>query len=203
MDEKTKKKHDALCTKITRVFTDLYILKQGYIISKSIDKPFVIQIDDDQVKLFEDMHGEFKILHISNIREYKKSGTCMEKITSNSETKRLLNILNERLDCINMCDKWEKFILSQNDEENEKLITSLFKMNNYINFKPLGNPDSPELIFTKSLIPLISEKNYTDLYYASKSVGKNLYMIVFDFQFNMFRLYMIHHYIPIKKEDIH
>lgn len=203
MDDKIKKKHDNLCTKITQVFTDLYITKQGYILSKSKEKPFIIQLDEEQVKWFEEANGEFNILHISKIREYKKTGECVEKVTSKTETSEILQILEERLGYINQCDKWEKFILSQNDDENEKLIMTLFKMNNYIDFHPSDNPSSPELILTKSLLPLVSEKNYTDLYYASKTVGKNLFMIVFDFQFTMFRLYMIHHYIPIKKEDTH
>ena len=201
MDEKIKKKHDALCVKITQVFTDFYIFKNGYIVSKNIEKPFLIQIDEEQVKWFEELNGDFKILHISDIRKYKKTGEFVEKVESKSETAKIIQILNERLNSVNQCEKWEKFILSQNDEENEKLILSLFKNNNYIDFKPADTPDGPELILTKSLLPLVSEKNYTDLYYTSKCVGKDLYMIVFDLQFPLFRLYMIHHYIPINKED--
>lgn len=204
IDEKTKKKLLNLCTKLSNVFTDFYILKQGYIMSTDVEHPFVIQIDNESIQWFVELYGEFKILHIWDIRKFKKeysdegSLNYIAAVTSKTEESKILEVLTNRINEINLCSKWENFILSKNEDDNEKLLLKLFKMNNFINFKPQDIDDSPEIILTKSLLPLVSEKNYTDLYYSSRKVNSELYIIVFDFQFSLFRLYMLHNYIPIK-----
>ena len=117
-------------------------------------------------------------------------------VTSKVETKQLVDLLSKYINEINSISEWDNFLLSDNETENEELILSLFKKNDYINFLP-KHSDGPEIILTKSLLPLVSEKNYTSLYYATKKLRSDLFLIVFDFDFDMFRLYMLHHYIPI------
>lgn len=211
MDEKNGKKLYNICTKLTTVYTSFYITKNGYILSTDKEKPFLIQLNDDTLSLFIEACGEFKLIHIKDVRIFKKGlpvklkneedridiKTTFREVTSDNEKRNVLILLNERLEDINLCKKWEKFILSDDSENNEELILSLFKENNYINFTPKDNIDGPDIIMTKSLIPLVSEKNYTDLYYSSRKKGDNLYMIIFDFQFELFRLCMFHHYIPM------
>lgn len=201
LEEKEQKKLVTLCTKISNVFNDFYVLSTGYCVSMDIEKPFVVQLDEEYIKLFKEAVGEFIVLHISNVKEFKKElNDYYEIVTSKSDIKKLADILTERNTLINSCDEWEKFLLSDNEEENESLMLSLFKKNDYINFQP-NNSDGPEIILTKSLLPIVSEKNYTDLYYATKKIQSDLYLIVFDFQFSLFRLYMLHHYIPMKNKD--
>jgi hypothetical protein len=201
LDEKQTKKLLNLCTKISNVFTDFYILKHGYIMSVEKDKPFIIQIDNECVELFAGVCGDFKISHIWNVREFKKDmENYITIVSSASESTRVFNLLTERIKSINTCIDWENFTLSDNEEDNQKLLLSLFKNNDYINFKP-KNIDGPEIILTKSLLPIVSEKNYTNLYYSTKKINSNLFLIVFDFQFDLFRLYMLHYYIPIDEGD--
>lgn len=201
LDEKQTKKLLNLCTKIANVFTDFYILKHGYIMSVEKDKPFIIQIDNECVELFAGVCGDFKISHIWNVREFKKDmENYITIVSSASESTRVFNLLTERIKSINTCIDWENFTLSDNEEDNQKLLLSLFKNNDYINFKP-KNIDGPEIILTKSLLPIVSEKNYTNLYYSTKKINSNLFLIVFDFQFDLFRLYMLHYYIPIDEGD--
>lgn len=201
LDDKQKKKLITMCTKISNVFNDFYVLTTGYCISMDIEKPFIVQLDHEYIDLFKGAIGEFTVLHICNVKEFKKELTDFyEVITSKTDIKKLANLLTERITLINTCDEWEKFLLSDNEEENEKLMLNLFKKNDYINFQP-NNSDGPEIILTKSLLPIVSEKNYTDLYYATKKIQSDLYLIVFDFQFSLFRLYMLHYYIPIKNKD--
>ena len=230
------KKLYELCTKITYVFTDFYVLKQGYIISLKIDEPFVIELNDNTIKLFQHVHGDdFSILNIENVREYKK---CLQYIwfpkkvdeskgdkpitpeelnyrqehynellshynvvTSKLVTNTVVGTLERRLRDIRSCDKWDAFILSNKEEENEKIIESIFKNNDYTKFQPIQTPNGPYIILTKSLLPLVSEKNYTDLYYTSKQLSENLFLIIFDFDFSLFRLFMLHHYIQMELED--
>lgn len=201
LDDKQKKKLITMCTKISNVFNDFYVLTTGYCISMDIEKPFIVQLNHEYIDLFKGAIGEFTVLHICNVKEFKKELTDFyEVIISKTDIKKLANLLTERITLINTCDEWEKFLLSDNEEENEKLMLNLFKKNDYINFQP-NNSDGPEIILTKSLLPIVSEKNYTDLYYATKKIQSDLYLIVFDFQFSLFRLYMLHYYIPIKNKD--
>lgn len=214
--DKGKKTIYNLLIKVSSIFNDFYIFKQGYFISADIEKPFLIQLDNGYISLFTELCGDFKILRVTDVKNFKKSltepKTEKEKekdwpitenyfysVISNSEVEKITEILKEKINEVNACTKWERFELSDVREENMKLLISLFKENNYINFLPKDNMDGPDIILTKSLLPLVSEKNYTELYYASKKKNSNLYLIVFDFQFSMFRLFMFHYYIPIKE----
>jgi hypothetical protein len=206
LDPQLKKRFYSLCSKLTYVFTDFYILTTGYILSIDKEKPFVVQVDDEKIKWFKEVCGDFKILHMEDIKEFKKGFKedtiqNVSVVTSPSETKRITAYLTEKLKLANSCQKWETFILADKEKENEKLILSLFKNNNFIEFKPKSDGIVPEIILTKSLIPLVSEKNYTNLYYSVQEVSKDLYLIVFDFEFELFRLYMFHYYIDISKEE--
>lgn len=199
LDEKDTKKLLNLCTKLSNIFTDFYILKNGYILSTNIDKPFVVQVEQTYIEWFEKLCGKFKILHIWDVRKFKKeTNNYFCNVSSRTEENKIVETLSSRINEINLHTEWENFILSKNADDNEKLILSLFKKNDYVNFKPNDTDDSPDIILTKSLLPLVSEKNYTDLYYSSRKINLELYVIVFDFQFSLFRLYMLHNYVPIK-----
>ena len=262
IDTKSLNKLYDLLVKVTNVFTDFYIVKQGYLVSLDIEKPYIIQLDQKDVKLFSDLCGEFFIIHVPDIKNFKKAIKqllSLNKIrvrpskeqqdqieeqlnevmasadtddktikevaddliqqvikesqdealyvenyytildSSDIEYEKVVNLLKDRINEINSCVNWESFTLSNNITDNTKLVLSLFKDNNYINFQPKDNTENPEIILTKSILPLVTEKNYTDLYYTTKKKDSNLYLIVFDFQFSLFRLYMFHYYIPMKE----
>lgn len=214
LKDKENKKFYEVLTKTANVFTDFYVVKNGYMLSMSIDKPFVIQLDDIYIEKFEKLCGGFKIIRVTDLKNFKKSLTvpaegkeeehpklidCFYIVTDENEQRKVVDKLSNDIKDINKCEKWEKFILSNDDDENTRLLLSLFKDNNYINFSPKDTTDGPDIILTKSLLPLVSDKNYTDLFYSSKKISSDLYLIVFDFNFNYFRLYMLHHYIPISK----
>ena len=245
ISDKDKKTIYNLLVKVSNIFSEFYIFKNGYFISSDIEKPFVIQLDTSYIELFKELCGDFKILRITDVKNFKKSltspklkkdelnslkeeyqmyvlesGDSVEpfdeyikkyqdewpvtenyfySVISNSESETITKLLSERITETNKCSNWERFELSENPDENTKLLLSLFKENNYINFLPKDNMDGPDIILTKSLLPLVSEKNYTDLYYSSRKENSNLFLIVFDFQFSMFRLFMFHYYIPIKE----
>ena len=63
---------NTLLTKMTYVFTDFYIISTGYVLSMNKDKPFLIEINDDQVNLFKLLLAEFDIVHILNTKKKKK-----------------------------------------------------------------------------------------------------------------------------------
>ena len=51
-DTKKMKKFLDVCTKVTNVYNDFYLFKNGYCVSTDIEKPFVVQLDDTQVEYF-------------------------------------------------------------------------------------------------------------------------------------------------------
>ena len=190
LDEKEQKKLYQLCTKISYAYTECYITNQGYILSMDKTKPFVIHLEESQLELFKKLCGDFK----------KDMNTGIEKVTSNAQTKRIIGLLDEYLNNINSCENWESFILSDDEEENQKLLTSVFKDNDFVNFKP-KDIDGPDIILTKSLLPNVSASNSSDLYYSTRQINDKLYLITFDFQFDVFRMYMLHFYIKMKDES--
>lgn len=215
MDPKDSKKLYSLLSKTSNVFTDIYITVNGYIVTMDIEKPFLIQVDDKWIRLLSELLGQFRIIHIPDLKNFKKAmkGPSAKddkedwpkledqyyEVVQNDEINGVTSLLTNRINEINSCDNWESFVLSDNADENMKLIRSLFVENNYISFSPKDNSDSPDIIMTKSLIPLVNEKNYTDLYYSTKKIDSDLYMIIFDLQFDLFRVYMYHYYIPFKE----
>lgn len=221
MELKEKKNLYEILVKLSNIFNDFYITKNNFVISLDSEKPFLIELNEVTLKLFVQLCGEFKILRIFDLKNFKKAlqqqidsekatkkeinqdkildiNNYYSLVEKESESKKVTNLLDIRMKEINNCKSWEPFVLSQDEEGNAKLIISLFKDNDYITFLPVGTDNSPELILTKSLLPLVSEKNYTNLYYSSQKIDDGLYVIIFDFQFTLFRLYMIHYYIDIK-----
>lgn len=205
VEPKIIKKLFNLFTKITYVFTDFYIFKNGYILSTDKEKPFLIQLKDSDINLFKEVMEleAFSIIHIPNIRELKKVlGEESKKdfyyeVTLPSEKKQVIELLTEKVNYLNSCENMERFYLSDSKEENEKLVDSLFKNNTFVTFKPNGSEDNPEIILTKSLLPLVSEKNYTNLWYTTKKLENDLHLIIFDFDFEVFRVSMFHFYVEI------
>lgn len=216
MDPKHIKKLYTLLSKVTNVFTSFYVIKNGYLLTKDIEKPFLIQLDTEWIDLFEELFGKFTIVGVYDIKVLKKVlNGPKEKddpktfpkledqfyhVSLQREIDEITKLLTDKITDINSCDKWESFVLSDDEEKNNVLLKALFTDNNYICFKPKDKEESPDIILTKSLIPLVTEKNYTDLYYASMKKYTNLFMIIFDFQFDLFRLYMFHYYVPFTSE---
>lgn len=215
MEKSHVKKLYTLLSKMTNLFTSFYVMKPSYVITKNNEKPFLVELTEDYMELLKELFGDFEILFVHDIKVLKKVlNGPKEKddlskfpkledqfyvVTNPRETFELRALLGDRLESIKNKDKWESFLLSDDETTHEELVKSIFIDNNYVNFKPKGEIDSPLLILTKALLPLVTEKNCSDLYYAVQEIieGK-LYQIVFDFQHDLFRLYMYHNYIPIE-----
>lgn len=214
MELKQRKKLYTLFSKMTTIFPSFYIIKPYYVVTKESGKPYMAELDEKWIPLLEEFFGEFTVLHVKDIKLVKKviAGPTRKDdpetfpkledqfyhVTNPRELFEVKELFTSRMKSVTDTPKWESFLLSEDPEENEKLLKSLFVDNSYVNFKPKGDEFVPMIILTTSLIPLVSEKNYNNLYYCCKKVIEGLYEIIFDFQFEMFRLYMYHTYIPIE-----
>ena len=216
-------------TKIANVFTDIYILKNGSCITLDNEKPFLVRIPSDTVDGIAKILAEFKILYISNIKEFKKSfkyqidkRTAQIKGTSFTNTKeipksmmsyvtiddfqrsresKIFSTCQKYLDSIYEVEKWYPFQVSIDTSENTKLIYQIFVDNDYVKFLPEDNTSGPEIIFTKQLMPLCTEKNVGDLYYMTKKISDDLYELLLHFNYPLFEIFAFHYYIPIKEES--
>lgn len=72
MEAKRLKKIYTLLSKITNLFTSFYITRNGYIFTKDIEKPFLVQIDDNYLSIFEELFGKFNIVAVYDIKILKK-----------------------------------------------------------------------------------------------------------------------------------
>lgn len=214
LDVKKTRMIYGLMSKMTSVFPSFYIIKPNYILSINAEKPFLAEIEDCHVEILNEIFGDFDMVYIKDIKIFKKviagpkpkddpdTWPKLEDISHIVENKREATAAKEmlaaRIDSIHLHENWNSFLLSEDPNKNEELLHSLLTDNNYVNFHP--GDSSPMLILTKSLIPLVTEKNYHDLYYSSRKIIDGLYQIIFDFKFNLFRLYMFHTYIPVERK---
>lgn len=183
-------------TKISSVFNDAYILKNGYAISLNHELPFLIQFTESQISLFEEVFGDYKIIHFNDIRKYKKfrctedEGLYWNIVTLQSEISEVTDRYTKLMVELGECEKWLDFDIT--DEEKE----SLFKYNDFIKYKPKDS-DAPAFILTKSFLPLVTEKNYMAVSYSSKVIEGELSLIIFNIEHSTFRILGFHHYIKV------
>lgn len=197
LDEKQLKKFTNLITKLSNVFSDCYFVKSGYVVTLDVEKPFIVQIDLSYIDMMIDVLGEFGIARIDNLKEFKKDMTThFYVVKSEKEKNNVLSYIDSKMKQLSDMENWKSFINSKEDDV--EVIESLFKLNTYIEFKP-ADVDGPAIILTKSLIPMVTEKTCDALYYSAKKLADNLYIIIFDFQFELFRLIMFHNYIRIEE----
>lgn len=209
MDAKRQKQLEGLCIKLGQVYTDFYILKNGYIVSMDIELPYLIMLSEDQVNLFKECCGEFIVIHFFDIRKFKKSliqkegdkdfidiKTTYEILDQKSKITKVVNMASRYTDDIKKIENWMSFRFSQDSITNDNIVNDLFVKNNSINFLPEDNKNGPEVMITKSLLPSITEKNYSEVCYGSIKKLEDLFCIILHIKLPLFHLYMIHHYIP-------
>ena len=205
IDKRSITKFCNFITKISAIYSDFFILNTGYILSLNIEKPYVFFISDEYMEIFNKIFGEFKILHILDSKTLKKvlseMGDEIPDISpyisieiSSSNKMALMIMIQDRLSEIQKCT-WNKFILSDDNDDNAKLISSIFDNNDYINFTPKDNLESPDIILTKNILPMVTSKNYTNLYYSSFKKSDSLYVIVFNFKYPPYDLYTLLYFI--------
>ena len=214
MDPKKQKDLSNLCIKIGQIYTDIYILKTNIVLSMNIELPYIISLTEEQTNLFKEYCGDFKVLHIPDVRLFKKvliqkeeeegeiaPSSTYEILELPSKITKVVNMQSRYLEDIRKVEKWIPFHFYNDEKDNLHMMDELFIKNNSVNLLPEDHPDGPEIMLTKSLLPAITEKNYTDLSYATLKKMDNLYCIIFYIRLPLFSLCMIHHYIPFGGND--
>lgn len=199
-------------TKLVKVMTDIFIMKNGDVISLDINYPYLVKLDKETMEALFYLFDDFgSMIHIPNAREFKKY-TCPSKadldkgidleeyrkkalqVRLNSERSKVLARTQYYYDLNGILHDWHKLGLS------EAQVKDIFVENNYFQFTPEDVDDVP-VILTKEAFPLVTEKNVNIVEYSARQYSNELNLISFRCDIGLFTSQSFNFYIPMVKKD--
>lgn len=173
--------------------TEISLLKKSLKIQLEYQKYLRRKEKTNDIGTWEDfIQNEAKI-------PYYEAKDQFYHVNDQKEIDQVTELFNNRMTWIGQIENWNKFHFSPDEKENKNLIQEVYTENIYVLFKG-EEKDIPSVIVTKSMFPLVNETNIKNLYYAEKKVNnENLYLIIFDFFFDLFRILSFHFFIPISE----
>lgn len=199
-------------TKLVKVMTDIFIMKNGDVISLDINYPYLVKLDKETAEALFYLFDDFgSMIHIPNAREFKKyvcpSKADLEKgidleeyrkkalqVRLNSEHSKVLARTQYYYDLNGILHDWHKLDLS------EAQVKDIFVENNYFKFTPEDVDDVP-VILTKEAFPLVTEKNVNIVEYSARQYSNELNLISFRCDIGLFTSQSFNFYIPMVKKD--
>ena len=199
-------------TKLIKVMTDIFIMKNGDVISLDINYPYLVKLDKETTEALFYLFDDFgSMIHIPNAREFKKyvcpSKADLEKgidleeyrkkalqVRLNSERSKVLARTQYYKDLNGILHDWHKLDLS------EAQVKDIFVENNYFQFTPEDTDDVP-VILTKEAFPLVTEKNANIVEYSARQYSNELNLISFRCDIGLFTSQSFNFYIPMVKKD--
>ena len=187
-----------LLVKIKNIFsTDIYLINNQYIIAgeKSSEDNLgysLCVLSPDMIDICNNSFDPYKIYYIKNITNAKDDlENNISEVSSLAERESVNYSLEEVINIKNKIETWDSFNFT------EKQLDELFEDNMTINL--FKDTDIPSVTISKSLFPLVTKKNVSDLYY---SVIQDLQYInlMISFDFPLFQLYILYRYLDIDKE---
>ena len=212
-DKKEEKKFYDIFTKVKRVFTtDIYIVNceeiyPGEKSALNLSGSFVLELPNEfqeiLKKAFRNDAGEIqKRIFIENIDEFKKGLVPYKSYESDLEAKSYdettFKMRSSFAKFKSSNNIWGKFRLSENDEENEKLMNRFFEDKLVVNLKdPSGK--YPDVMIGCSFLPSVTGKLVDDLYYSidlfEELKTETIYSLRFLFEFSHYTMYCQYFYI--------
>lgn len=199
-------------TKLVKVMTDIFIMKNGDVISLDINYPYLVKLDKETTEALFYLFDDFgSMIHIPNAREFKKyvcpskadfeKGIDLEEyrkkalqVRLNSERSKVLARTQYYYDLNGILHDWHKLDLS------EAQVKDIFVENNYFQFTPEDADDVP-VILTKEAFPLVTEKNANIVEYSARQYSNELNLISFRCDIGLFTSQSFNFYIPMVKKD--
>ena len=199
-------------TKLVKVMTDIFVMKNGDVISLDINYPYLVKLDKETTEALFYLFDDFgSMIHIPNAREFKKyvcpSKADLEKgidleeyrkkalqVRLNSERSKVLARTQYYYDLNGILHDWHKLDLS------EAQVKDIFVENNYFQFTPEDVDDVP-VILTKEAFPLVTEKNVNIVEYSARQYSIELNLISFRCDIGLFTSQSFNFYIPTVKKD--
>lgn len=196
-----------LLTKLSNVFKkDMYIIQSLHCIggdsseSENAGKA-IVTLDKDMSDSIKDYFGDSAVIYFNDIKKAKAAFDTEEEylyIKISMEEKDKKAIFEKRdslLKIVQNISDWKHFNFTDNQ------LKALFDDSEMILLFS-DNPDIPEVYITKSLFPLVTRKDITNLYYSAFKTRniKNTYTLVTSFDFDYFQVYNIFYYLKMEKK---
>lgn len=194
-----------LLVKINKVFpVDLYIIHNRLIYAgpkseESISGNYLCILEEKFEKALGSQLQCNKTYYVDDVREAKDDFENHVKMLDDiSNIEYIIHRVRALRGVLSMITDWISF-KEVVDEDNQTDFLKLFTNNDTIELKDIKN-NTPSVTIGKSLLPLVTEKNYENLFYnIYKSDDSDLYIITFNFHFTHFQLYMMYYFIPEKE----
>lgn len=194
-----------LLVKINKVFpVDLYIIHNRLIYAgpkseESISGNYLCILEEKFEKALGSQLQCNKTYYVDDVREAKDDFENHVKMLDDiSNVEYIVHRVRALRGVLSMITDWISF-KEVVDEDNQTDFLKLFTNNDTIELKDIKN-NTPSVTIGKSLLPLVTEKNYENLFYnIYKSDDSDLYIITFNFHFTHFQLYMMYYFIPEKE----
>lgn len=195
-----------LLVKVNKVFpTDLYIIHNRLVYAgpkseEDISGNYLCILEEKFENSLSSQLKPDKTYYIDNIKEAKDDFENHIKMVDNlREVEYIAHKVRALRGLISDITEWTSF-KDIVDENNQADFLKLFTDNDTIELCDIKN-NTPSVTIGKSLLPLVTEKNYENLFYnIFKSEKGNLYIITFNFHFTHFQLYMMYYFIPESEE---
>lgn len=193
-----KKTFRDLLVKLNNVFSsDIYIVNCIYVVAgKESDEDnkgyYLCKLTLELNDICKEELDPSKIYYISDIRSAKDDlASYLKEITDEEE----ISNINERIkfieNYVNKTEAWSNFPFTEIDIKNifsDGLCEDFFE----------DDENTPTITLSKSLFPLVTEKNVSSLYY-NFFVKENYADLLVVFNYNFFNLYMVYRCMDLSK----
>lgn len=149
-------------------------------------------LEPDVRKLLNDLFPNNPTLYIKSVRETKTDFSKVQEILDEKTLNRIDSIVETYMSKFNNINEWNTFNFTEDE------ITSLFKNGDSLTLFENDN-DKSQVIISKSIFPLITEKTINEVKY---SYGKyeeysDLQQIIMVYDYELFQFIMRYLYLKI------
>lgn len=186
-----------ILVKVTNIFTtDIYLINNHYIIggdksNKENIGYYLCSLSPEVSEVCNERFDSNKIYYFQNAKNAKDDlESNVNEVTKDNELNQVKIMLNNILDLVKKTDTWNKFNFSEEDVKrifDDKQSIELFSDFN----------DIPTVTVSKTLFPLTTEKNVSDLYYNTFKYEDYVQLLI-SLDYPLFQLYMLYKYIDIE-----
>lgn len=193
-----KKTFRDLLVKLNNVFSsDMYLVNCLYVIAgKESDEDnkgyYLCKLTPELIAICKDGLDPNKVYFISDIRSAKDDlSTYMKEVESAEEIAESNKRIKFIEDYVNKTETWNNFPFTEIDIKNifsDGLCEDFFE----------DDANTPTITLSKSLFPLVTEKNVNRLYY-NFFVKEDYADLLVSFDFDFFNLYMVYRCMDLNR----
>ena len=193
-----KKTFRDLLVKLNNVFSsDMYLVNDIYVVAgKESDEDnkgyYLCKLTPELIAICKDEFDPNKVYFINDIRSAKDDlASHINEVTDKGEIEKINKRIKFIEDYVNKTETWNSFPFTEVDIKNifsDGLCEDFFE----------DDDNTPTITLSKSLFPLVTEKNVNRLYY-NFFVKEDYADLLISFDFDYFNLYMVYRCMDLNK----